>query len=147
MSLKLPPAPVPRGGYAPFCQAGGWVAISGQTCRIDGIAMSGVCNAATDLALPQEAARVAMLNALAALKAACGGDLGRVRQVLQLRGFVRSGADFARHTAVLDAASEVLRLAFPQQALPARTAVGVPSLPDGAWVELELLALVDQPSC
>jgi len=143
VGLDLPPAPVPRGSYAPSCTAGGWVVISGQTCRVDGIAMAGACDAATDLALPQEAARVAMRNTLAALKAACGGDLGRVRQVLQLRGFVRSTADFCRHTAVLDAASELLRCVFPAQALPARTAVGVSSLPDGAWVELELLALVD----
>lgn len=143
IGLDLPPAPVPRGSYAPFCTAGGWVAISGQTCRVNGIAMAGVCDSDTDLALPQQAARVAMRNTLAALQAACGGDLGRVRQVLQLRGFVRSSADFGRHTAVLDAASELLRSVFPTQALPARTAVGVASLPDGAWIELELLALVD----
>lgn len=139
----LPPAPAPRGRYAPFCSAGGWVAVSGQTSRVDGIAMAGLCDATTDLAVPRQAARVAMHNALAALRSACDGDLGRVRQVLQLRGFVRSGADFGRHGTVLDAASDVLAGAFPAMPLPARTAVGVASLPDGAWVELELLALVD----
>jgi len=44
---------------------------------------------------------------------------------------------------VLDAASDVLSIAFPQHALPARSALGVASLPDGVWVELEIDAVVE----
>lgn len=134
----LPPAPTPRGAYAPFCVAGEWIAVSGQTCRRDGAPIAGICRAEADVAPARQAAQVAMLNALAALKAACGGELRDVAQVTRVRGFIRCGPEFTRHTAVLDAASELLALAFPGHALPARTAVGAASLPDRTWIEIEL---------
>ncbi len=34
-------------------------------------------------------------------------------------------------------------MAFPHLALPARSALGVASLPDGVWVALEVDAVVD----
>ena len=148
--LALPPAPQPRGSYAP-CHvheiAGQrWVAVSGQTSRIDGKALSGICEADGDLEPARHAARVAMLNALAALRTACGGGLAQVQHVVRLRGFVRSGAGFGAHPRVFDAASDVLAIAFPQHALPARSALGVGSLPDGVWVELELDAVLAAPA-
>ncbi len=144
--LVLPPAPQPRGSYAPchvHAIAGQhWVAVSGQTSRVDGQPLAGMCLADGDLEPVRHAARVAMLNALSALRTACGGELARVQQVVRLRGFVRSAPGFGAHPRVLDAASEVLALAFPLHALPARSAIGVSSLPDGVWVELELDAVL-----
>ncbi|SPD68805.1 conserved protein of unknown function (plasmid) [Cupriavidus taiwanensis] len=138
--FALPNAPVPRGSYAPACVSDGRVSISGQTPRRDGIAMAGCCTTDADIPAARLAAQVAMLNALAALRAAAGGQLAAVRQVTRLRGFVRAHGDFSRHSLVVDSASALLALAFPDQALPARTAVGVASLPDRAWIEIELEA-------
>lgn len=142
----LPPPPQPRGLYAPASAVpvgGGlaWVHVSGQTCRIDGVAWAGVCRTVADVPAAADAAAVAMRNALAALSAAAGG-LGAVCQLVRLRGFVRSSPDFMQHPAVLDGASRVLATAFAHLHPPARTAVGVCSLPDGAWVEVELDAIV-----
>lgn len=146
VGLALPPVSAPRGNYAPFCAipAGDaeWVSISGQVCRRDGVAMAGECRTDDDLPLARQAAEVSMLNALAALRLACDGDLSRVIQVVRLRGFIRAASTFTRHPAVLDAASAVLRVAFPDQPLPARSALGVASLPDCAWTEIEIDALV-----
>jgi len=140
--FDLPNPPKPKGHYAPYsCIASDairLVSISGQTCRIDGVAMQGICSEQADLEGPRTAARVAMLNTLAALKLACEDQLGQVKHLVRLRGFVRSDESFTAHTAVLDAASEILAIAFPDLPLPARTAVGVSSLPDKAWIELEL---------
>lgn len=148
--LVLPPAPPPRGSYAPchvheVAPGQRWVAVSGQTSRIDGKPLAGLCEADADLEPARHAARVAMLNSLAALRTACGGGLAQVQHVVRLRGFVRSTPGFGAHPRVLDAASEVLAIAFPQHALPARSAVGVASLPDGVWVELEIDAVLKQP--
>lgn len=144
--LVLPPAPQPRGSYAPchVHEVAGqrWVAVSGQTSRIHGQALAGICEADSDLEPARHAATVAMLNSLAALRTACGGELARVQHVVRLRGFVRSAPGFGAHPRVLDAASAVLAIAFPQHALPARSALGVASLPDGVWVELEIDAVV-----
>ncbi|XQM38701.1 Endoribonuclease L-PSP/chorismate mutase-like domain-containing protein [Cupriavidus sp. H19C3] len=119
-----------------------WISISGQVCRQDGVAMTGQCRTEADLEPARRAAEVSMLNALAALQVACGGDLTRVVQVVRLRGFVRAAPEFSRHPAVLDAASAILRIAFPEQPLPARSALGVSSLPDQAWTEIEVDAIV-----
>lgn len=143
---RLPAPPQPRGLYAPACRmpldAGrSWVHVAGQTCRVEGVALAGLCRDDADLAPAAQAAEVAVLNALAALHAAAGG-LAQVRQIVRLRGYVRAAPDFRRHAAVLDGASRVLALAFPDQPQPARTAVGVASLPDAAWIEIELEAMV-----
>ncbi|MGO4303403.1 RidA family protein [Cupriavidus sp. RAF12] len=144
--FALPPAPTPRGDYAPYCAItpGGlqWVSVAGQVSRQDGVPMSGQCRTDDDIAPAGRAAEVAMRNALAALQAACGGHLDRVAQIVRLRGFIRAAPEFTRHAAVLDAASAVLRTAFPTQPLPARSALGVSSLPDQTWIEIEIDALV-----
>lgn len=146
--LALPPAPQPRGSYAPchVHEVAGqyWVAVSGQTSRIAGQPLAGICASDADLEPARHAATVAMLNTLAALRTACGGELARVQRVVRLRGFVRSAPGFGAHPRVLDAASHVLAIAFPQHALPARSALGVASLPDEVWVELEVDAVVAQ---
>ncbi|MES2186710.1 MAG: RidA family protein [Pseudomonadota bacterium] len=121
------------------------ITVSGQTCRIDGVALAGTCAPGESLEPARAAARVAMRNALAAVAAACGGALPARLHVLRLRGFIRATPDFGAHTAVLDAASELLRSAWPDAPLPARTAVGVSSLPDGAFIEIELDALWQPP--
>lgn len=142
----LPAPPEPRGCYAPCHRAPlapgvDLVTISGQTPRVDGVAQAGLCAAGAPLEPARAAARVAMLRVLAAVALACGGVLPERLQVLRLRGYVRSTPEFGAHTAVLDAASELLQAAWPDAPLPARTAVGVPSLPDGALIEIELDAL------
>ncbi|WPB56316.1 RidA family protein [Xylophilus sp. GOD-11R] len=147
---RLPAPPQPRGSYAPFhLQAlpGGsrQLTISGQTCRVDGAAIAGTCAPGESLEPACAAARVAMLNVLAAVADACGGSLPAVLQVRRLRGFIRSTPDFGAHTAVLDAASDVLAAAWPQAPRPARTAVGASSLPDGAFIEIELDAELPPP--
>ncbi|WP_232834400.1 RidA family protein [Rhodoferax ferrireducens] len=148
--LELPPAPHARGAYAPFCEVAlgtkHVVFVSGQTCRIGGKALQGISEGVENLEEARNAARVAMLNCLAALRMAAGGVLSPSCQVVRLRGFIRSGSNFTGHTAVLDAASELLQIVFPGHPLPARTAVGVSSLPDSAWIEIELDAVIALPA-
>jgi enamine deaminase RidA (YjgF/YER057c/UK114 family) len=146
----LPAPSRPRGAYAPFCRqslgpgVGTLFTLSGQVCRVDGLALAGVCDAGQPLEDARQAARVAMRNALAVLASACGGALPAVCQVLRLRGFIRATPTFGAHPQVLDAASEVLHIAYPEQPLPARTAVGVGSLPDGAFIEIEVDVVVPE---
>jgi enamine deaminase RidA (YjgF/YER057c/UK114 family) len=142
----LPPAPVPRGLYAPTCTVPldaqrAWVHVSGQTCRVQGVAQAGICRDEADLPVAAAASEIAVLNALAALGAAAQG-LQNVLQIVRVRGFIRSTPEFGRHGPVLDGASRILATAFPDHLPPARSAVGVADLPDHAWVEIELEAVV-----
>lgn len=68
------------------------------------------------------------------------GDLGRVRRIASVFMTVNATPTFTEHTAVADAASDLLVAVFGDRGRHARLAVGVPSLP--ADLALELTAVV-----
>lgn len=75
----------------------------------------------------KEAARIAAMNAMSSLRAACG-TLDCVEQVVRLTGYVLSAPGFSRQPWVVDGASEVLVEIFgPEVGRHARTSIGVAS--------------------
>ena len=90
----------------------------------------------------QAAARLCMINGLAALKAELG-DLDRVVRIVKLQAFVATENGFDKQHLVANAASELLGEVFGDAGVHARTAVGVNQLPMDAAVEIELIAEVD----
>ncbi|WP_248958332.1 RidA family protein [Sphaerisporangium perillae] len=131
-----------RGAYAPTRQVGTMLWVSGVTGRSPaGPGVVGVVGEGVTVEQAREGARQAAVNLLAAIESTVG--LHRVTALGHLRGYVRAVADFDRHPAVIDAASEVLvRALGPEIGAHARTALGVASLPGGAAVELDLVAHV-----
>jgi len=90
----------------------------------------------------KQAAHAACMQALSALRAHLGGSLNKVKQVVALKGYVASGAEFYEHQKVLDGASQLLFDIFGPAGRHTRSAVGVASLPFGAAVEIELIVEV-----
>ena len=88
-----------------------------------------------------EAARVALLNALAIIRNELG-TLDRVRKVVRLVGYVASAEDFTQQPAVVNGASDLLVSIFDDAGRHARLAVGAAGLPLNAPVELELILQV-----
>jgi enamine deaminase RidA (YjgF/YER057c/UK114 family) len=82
------------------------------------------------------AARVAMISALASLKAEVG-ELSRIKRAVKVFGMVNCIPEFDRHPEVMDGASDVLTCVFGKDGVHARSAVGFSSLPFGMPVELE----------
>jgi enamine deaminase RidA (YjgF/YER057c/UK114 family) len=75
----------------------------------------------------KQAARIAAMNAMASLRAACG-TLDNVEQVVRLTGYVLSAPGFSRQPWVVDGASELLVEIFgPEIGRHARTSIGVAS--------------------
>ena len=87
----------------------------------------------------REAARLAALALIGTLVGALG-DLGRVQRIASVVVTVNAAPDFTQHTAVADAASDLLVEVFGDAGRHARLAVGVASLP--ADLILELAAVV-----
>jgi enamine deaminase RidA (YjgF/YER057c/UK114 family) len=85
----------------------------------------------------QQAARLAAMNMLAHLKAACDGDLGRVARCVRLTGYVNATEDFLDHPKVVNGASDLVVQVFGEAGKHARSAVGMGSLPSGVAVEIE----------
>jgi enamine deaminase RidA (YjgF/YER057c/UK114 family) len=76
---------------------------------------------------------------LAQLKAACGGDLQRLRRVVKLTGFVNSTPDFTDQPKVVNGASNFLVEALGDAGRHARSAVSAAALPLNVAVEIEAI--------
>lgn len=137
LGLTLPDAPAPAANYVPFVQSGSLVFVSGQiSSGPDGL----ICGKlGADLSLDDgvAAARACALALIAQLRAACGGDLTRLRRVVKLTGFVNCTPDFTDQPKVVNGASDLMVAVFGEAGRHARAAVGAPSLPLGVAVEIE----------
>ncbi|MBX9245781.1 RidA family protein [Actinotalea ferrariae] len=142
LGITLPPVAAPVAAYVPAVRSGSLVWTSGQLPFVDGaMAQTGKVGVGEGLVDPdraRELARVAALNALAAV-AEQAGSLDRVRRVVKLVGFVASDPSFTGQPGVINGASELLGQVFGDAGVHARSAVGVAVLPLDAPVELELV--------
>lgn len=139
MSSDPTVAPTPRGDYRSAVVHDGVVYTAGMTPRRDGrLTVTGVVGADVTPAQARSAARLSAANALAA----AGAELpaGAVLRCLKMTVYVACTPGFTDLSAVADGASEEIRARLGEQALPARSAIGVLSLPSGAPVEVELVA-------
>ncbi|RMF39488.1 MAG: RidA family protein [Alphaproteobacteria bacterium] len=137
LGLKLPEAPAPAANYVPYVIAGSMVYISGQVARNERGFITGKLGADMSVAEGQEAAKSCALALIAQLRAACGGDLSRLVQVVKLTGFVAATPDFTEHPTVINGASDIMVAVFGDRGRHARAAVGCVSLPLGVAVEVE----------
>jgi enamine deaminase RidA (YjgF/YER057c/UK114 family) len=105
---------------------------------VDGtIAVTGKLGAGVSIEDGQRAARICFVNLLAQVKAAAGGDLDRVKRVVRLGGFVACTPEFTQQPQVINGASDLAVAVFGDKGKHARAAVGCPSLPGDAAVEVE----------
>jgi enamine deaminase RidA (YjgF/YER057c/UK114 family) len=138
LGITLPTPMAPIANYVPYVQTGNLVIVSGQVPAIDGkIAITGKVSWGVSLDQGKEAARLCFINVLVHLKAACGGDLDRVRRVVRLGGFIAAPSEFTQHALVMNGASDLAVAVFGEAGRHARTTIGVPSLPADAAVEVE----------
>ena len=138
LGITLPEPMRPVANYVPYVITGDLVVISGQVPVIDGkVAWSGKVGAEVSVEDGVRACRLCFINLLAQLRAACGGDLDRVAQVVRLGGFIAAPAAFTEHAAVMNGASDLAVTVFGEAGRHARTTVGVPSLPLDCAVEVE----------
>ncbi len=137
LGVTLPDAPAPAANYVPYVVVGDLVFISGQVSMADGAFITGKLGAELDVAAGAAAARTCAISLLAQLKAACGGDLDRLKRAVKLTGFVNSTADFTDQPKVVNGASDFLVEVFGDAGRHSRSAVSVASLPFGTSVEIE----------
>lgn len=145
LGLTLPAVATPLAAYVPAVRTGDLVFTSGQLPSVDGqlvaTGLVGDGDGRVDIETAKQAAAVAVLNALAAVKSVVG-DLDEIEQVVKLTGFVACDPQFTSHAAVMNGASELLGAIFGERGKHARAAVGMASLPLNAPVELEIVVRV-----
>lgn len=138
LGIQLPTPPAPVASYVPYVVTGNLVFISGQvTVSAEGLKYIGKVGAEISLEDGKEAAKLCAVNLLAQLKAACGGDLERVRRCVKLGVFVNATADFTQHPEVGNGASDLIVAVLGDAGKHARAATGAGSLPRGVAVEVD----------
>lgn len=137
LGITLPDAPAPAANYIPFVVVGDLVFVSGQISSDETGLRTGKVSADVDVPTAQTSARRCGLALIAQLKAACGGDLDRLVQVVKLTGFVNGTPDFTEHPAVINGCSDLMVEVFGDKGRHARAAVGAGGLPLGVQVEIE----------
>jgi enamine deaminase RidA (YjgF/YER057c/UK114 family) len=140
LGITLPRPAAPVANYIPFNTTGNLLVISGQIPMVDGqIAVKGKLGAGVSLDQGQHAARLCFINILAQAREATGGELDRVKRLVRLGGFVACTPDFNQHPQVINGASDLAVAVFGDKGRHARAAVGCPSLPGDAAVEVEAM--------
>ncbi len=142
LGIDLPQPPKPVATYVPAVRAGDLLFLSGVLPMQQGqLAWSGKLG--RDLRVEQgvEAARTALLNALAIAKQELG-TLDRIVRIVKVVGHVASTEGFTDQPQVLNGASDLLVTLFGEAGRHARVAVGAAELPRGAAVEIELILQV-----
>jgi enamine deaminase RidA (YjgF/YER057c/UK114 family) len=140
LGITLPTPPAPVASYVPTVQSGNLVFTSGQvTIAADGLKYVGTVGKDLTLEDGKAAARLCAINVIAQLKAACGGDLDRVKRVVKLVVFVNAVPGFAQQPEVANGASDLLVEVFGDAGKHARSAVGAGSLPRNVATEVEAI--------
>lgn len=145
LGLELPEAAAPVANYVPYVISGNMVFISGQISKIGDVAIGGRLGEGLTVEEGQKAARLSALNLIAQMKAACGGDLTRVKRVVKLGGFVQAlpTATQADIPKVINGCSDIMVAVFGEEGRHARFAVSAPSLPLDVAVEIDAIIEIE----
>lgn len=145
LGLTLPEAAAPVANYVSYVRSGNMVFISGQISKIGDEAIGGRLGEDLTIEQGQKAAKLSALNLIAQMKAACGGDLSRVRRVVKLGGFVQAlpSATQADIPKVINGCSDIMVAVFGDKGRHARFAVSAPSLPLDVAVEIDAIVEID----
>jgi len=139
LGLFLPKAAAPVATYVAVARTGSLLVVSGQLPLSGGtLKATGKLGEDVTPELGRECAELCFLNVVAQLQAELG-DLGRVRRIVRLGGFIACVPDFTQHATVMNGASDLAVAIFGDAGRHARSTIGVPSLPLDAPVEVEAL--------
>lgn len=142
LGITLPVPNPPVANYVPFVRHGDLIHISGQVSVDASGGIRGVVGEDVDAETAKRAARLCGINLISQMKAACGGHLGRVHQIIKLGGFVQAGPAFFDIPQVVNGASDLMVEVFGDAGRHARSAVGVYRLPLNFAVEVDAVVAV-----
>ena len=140
LKIKLPEAKPPVGSYVATKITGNFLFISGQISIEDnGQLIKGKIG--KDLSTEQgyDAAKRCGLGIVAQAKAACDGDLSKIKSCIKLTGYVNSTDNFTDQPKVINGASDLISSVFGDAGMHTRAAVSTNSLPLGVSVEVDAI--------
>jgi enamine deaminase RidA (YjgF/YER057c/UK114 family) len=137
LGITLPAAPAPAANYVPYVLSGNMLYVSGQVSSGPDGFITGKLGDTMTTEEGAAAAKSCALSLLAQVRAACDGDLTRLKRVVKLVGFVNSTDSFTDQPKVVNGASDFMVELLGDTGRHARSAISAPSLPLGVAVEIE----------
>ncbi|HCN50740.1 MAG TPA: NAD(P)H:quinone oxidoreductase [Chryseobacterium sp.] len=142
-NIMLPQVPKPAGNYQPFVRSGNLVFINQVALKDGKIFNPGKLGVDINEQQVKDATKVTMLNVLSVLKEAVGGDLGRVKQCVQLTGIFNTKDDYTKHADLMNIASDLAVEVFGDKGKHARATFGASSVPVNSSVEIQAVFEVE----
>ena len=140
LKIKLPEAKPPVGSYVATKITGNLLFISGQiSISENGDLIKGKIGNELSTDQGYEAAKRCGLSIVSQAKAACGGDLSKIKSCVKLTGFVNSTEEFTEQPKVINGASDLIASIFGDAGMHTRAAVSTNSLPLGVSVEVDAI--------
>ena len=140
LDLTIPDLPSPVANYVPFKIVGKTMYISGQAPVRNG-QMIYKGKVGSDITIEEgiEAAKLCVINIIAAVKTGLEGDWNKLDSFVKLTGFVNCQDSFTDQPKIINGASDMLVEIFGDQGRHARVAVGSNALPLGISVEIDAI--------
>ena len=142
-NIVLPSAPAPVGNYAPYVRSGNLVFINQVALKDGKILHPGKVGVDLSDEEGKAATKQTMLNVLAVLKEAVGGNLNRVKRCVQLTGIFNTAGDYTNHAGLMNAASDLTIEVFGEKGKHARGTFGAGSVPVNSAVEIQAIFEVE----
>jgi len=140
LGLNIPELPKALANYVPFKIVGKTMYISGQAPFRNG-EMIYKGKVGSDITIEEgiEAAKLCVINIIAAVKTGLEGDWNKLDSFVKLTGFVNCQDSFTDQPKIINGASDMLVEIFGDQGRHARVAVGSNALPLGISVEIDAI--------
>ncbi|MBC8987945.1 NAD(P)H:quinone oxidoreductase [Pedobacter sp. N36a] len=139
LNITLPDAPAPVGNYKPFRISGKQVFINQIALNAGKVDHPGMVGTEVTEEQAKLATRQTLLNVLAVLKQAAGGNLDHIKQAVQLTGFFYTAAGYTKHAVLMNEASNLLVEILGENGMHTRATVGASSLPMNSAVEIQAI--------
>ncbi len=141
LNIILPEVVKPIASYIPAKLHHDLLYISGQLPLKDGALMAiGPLTREEDVEKGKKAMEQCFINALTAASSIV--DINQIQGILKLTAFVASTKEFIWQHMVANGASDLAYKIFGEEGKHVRAAIGVPSLPMNASVELEVIFIL-----
>ncbi len=142
LGIVLPPPTTPAGNYVPWRIGAGILFLSGVgPQQVEAGFPSGQVTRELTVEQAYQAARLCGLALLGNARAALG-SLDRVEAVLKVFGMVNAPAGFTQQPKVINGCTDLFVELLGDSGRPARSAVGMGSLPGNIVVEIEAMMLI-----
>ena len=140
LGLNIPELPKALANYAPYKIIGKTMYISGQAPVQNGeLIYKGKVGSDITVEDGIEAAKLCVINIIAAVKTGLEGDWNKLDSFVKLTGYVNCQDNFTNQPKIINGASDMLVEIFGDQGRHSRVAVGSNALPLGIAVEIDAI--------